>query len=122
MPSSVGSGDRTSHDSYRQIKCDVFFFVTDRLPAVCCIGSTQWSKNGFFAPQRRHIAPINVNFDMESEPVQNPHQLDKIIITRNSASQRGRAMLRVIEYFAKSLKVIVHSKLTALSTARITPY
>jgi len=23
---------------------------------------TQWSKNGFFAPQRRHVAPINVKF------------------------------------------------------------
>jgi len=81
-----------------------------------------YPKIGFFALQGRHIAPMNVNFDMGSEPVQNPHQLDKIIITRNSASQRGRAMLRVTEYFAKSLKVIVHSKLTALSTARIIPY
>ena len=81
-----------------------------------------YPKIGFFALQGRHIAPMNVNFDMGSEPGQNPHQLDKIIITRNSASQRGRAMLRVTEYFAKSLKVIVHSKLTALSTARIIPY
>jgi len=23
---------------------------------------TQWSKNGFFAPQGRHVAPINVKF------------------------------------------------------------
>jgi len=25
---------------------------------------TQWSKNGFFAPQGRHVAPLNVNFGM----------------------------------------------------------
>jgi len=23
---------------------------------------TQWSKNGFFTPQGRHVAPINVKF------------------------------------------------------------
>jgi len=23
---------------------------------------TEWSKNGFFAPQRRHVPPINVKF------------------------------------------------------------
>ena len=26
------------------------------------IGFTQWSKNSFFAPQGRHVAPINVKF------------------------------------------------------------
>jgi len=29
---------------------------------------TQWSKNGFFAPQWRHIAPINVKFGTGSRP------------------------------------------------------
>jgi len=29
----------------------------------------QWSKNGFFDPQRRHVAPINVKFDRSAGPL-----------------------------------------------------
>jgi len=40
------------------------FFITGRpaRSAAMPIVFTQWSKNGFFAPQGRHVVPINVKF------------------------------------------------------------
>ena len=44
-------------------------------------------------------------------------------VTKDPAAQRDRAMLRVIEYFAKSFKITQASfKMTSLSRASISPY
>jgi len=39
---------------------------------------TQWSKNGFFVPKGRHIAPINEKFGTESGPSAAPCQISHL--------------------------------------------
>jgi len=40
----------------------MFYYYYYFYCALTGIAFTQWSKNGFFAPQGRHIAPKNVKF------------------------------------------------------------
>ena len=56
--------DYTSHAGFRrkQVLGYVFTGRPTRSAAMPVLLFTQWSKNGFFAPRGRHIAPINVKF------------------------------------------------------------
>ena len=60
---------------YLAVSCKCFYCKIGQIftgrPAQCSYAGivfTQRSKNGFFAPQRRHVAPINVKFGM-GEPI-----------------------------------------------------
>jgi len=51
-----------SFNSIRYLDRSLLLPACLRAAQPCPYCFTQWSKNGFFAPQRRHVAPINVIF------------------------------------------------------------
>jgi len=52
-------------------------FCSAAMP-VCGIVFTQWSKNRFFAPQGRHVVPINVKFGEGADQVRSPRKISRL--------------------------------------------
>jgi len=65
--------------------------ITGRPAAHAGIVFTQWSKNGVFAPQGRHVAPINVKFGTGERTVVGiqPPKLSKFRILAINLPLRG---------------------------------